>query len=235
MDITYVPNLTVGPLVCAALRPHVELPLDVHLMVKPVDGLVPAFAKAGGQHHQLPSRGLRARRPHHRADSGARCKPGLVLKSGDAAELPRPHPRGARPGADHVGEPGIRRPAVHSLRCFQRSPRRAGASTRRARTSGSSSGAMKLHAPKRLYHSEPRAHVPRITRRSRVRRKSPSRQRKVSAPARAACAIFVRFDAASTSSQMSLRVRVDAPARLGDLWKHGGNETAGRRIPGSPT
>ena len=47
MDNHYVPNLTVGPLVCAALRPHVELPLDVHLMVKPVDALVPAFAKAG--------------------------------------------------------------------------------------------------------------------------------------------------------------------------------------------
>jgi ribulose-phosphate 3-epimerase len=47
MDNHYVPNLTVGPLVCAALRPHVELPLDVHLMVKPVDPLVADFAKAG--------------------------------------------------------------------------------------------------------------------------------------------------------------------------------------------
>jgi len=47
MDNHYVPNLTVGPLVCAALKPHVKLPLDVHLMVKPVDALVPAFAKAG--------------------------------------------------------------------------------------------------------------------------------------------------------------------------------------------
>jgi len=47
MDNHYVPNLTVGPLVCAALRPHVKLPLDVHLMVKPVDALVPEFAKAG--------------------------------------------------------------------------------------------------------------------------------------------------------------------------------------------
>ena len=47
MDNHYVPNLTVGPLVCAALRPHVDLPLDVHLMVKPVDALVPEFAKAG--------------------------------------------------------------------------------------------------------------------------------------------------------------------------------------------
>jgi ribulose-phosphate 3-epimerase len=47
MDNHYVPNLTVGPLVCAALKPHVELPLDVHLMVRPVDRLVPEFAKAG--------------------------------------------------------------------------------------------------------------------------------------------------------------------------------------------
>jgi ribulose-phosphate 3-epimerase len=47
MDNHYVPNLTVGPLVCAALRPHVKLPLDVHLMVKPVDRIVPDFAKAG--------------------------------------------------------------------------------------------------------------------------------------------------------------------------------------------
>jgi ribulose-phosphate 3-epimerase len=47
MDNHYVPNLTVGPLVCAALRPHVKLPLDVHLMVKPVDPLIPEFAKAG--------------------------------------------------------------------------------------------------------------------------------------------------------------------------------------------
>jgi len=47
MDNHYVPNLTVGPLVCAALRPHVKIPLDVHLMVEPVDSLVPAFAKAG--------------------------------------------------------------------------------------------------------------------------------------------------------------------------------------------
>ena len=47
MDNHYVPNLTVGPLVCAALRPHVKLPLDVHLMVRPVDRIIPDFAKAG--------------------------------------------------------------------------------------------------------------------------------------------------------------------------------------------
>jgi ribulose-phosphate 3-epimerase len=47
MDNHYVPNLTVGPLVCEAIRPHVQVPIDVHLMVKPVDRIVPDFAKAG--------------------------------------------------------------------------------------------------------------------------------------------------------------------------------------------
>src|SRR5437879_8546441 len=79
MDNHYVPNLTVGPLVCAALRPHVELPLDVHLMVKPVDGLVPAFAKAGAsiisfhpEASEHVDRTIALIREHG-------CKPGLVL------------------------------------------------------------------------------------------------------------------------------------------------------------
>ena len=47
MDNHYVPNLTVGPLVCAAIKPHASVPIDVHLMVKPVDRIIPDFAKAG--------------------------------------------------------------------------------------------------------------------------------------------------------------------------------------------
>lgn len=48
MDNHYVPNLTIGPLVCEALRTHgVTAPIDVHLMVKPVDRIIPDFAKAG--------------------------------------------------------------------------------------------------------------------------------------------------------------------------------------------
>jgi ribulose-phosphate 3-epimerase len=47
MDNHYVPNLTVGPLVCEAIRPHVKIPIDVHLMIRPVDRIVPDFAKAG--------------------------------------------------------------------------------------------------------------------------------------------------------------------------------------------
>ena len=47
MDNHYVPNLTVGPLVCEAIRPHSTVPIDVHLMVRPVDRIIPDFAKAG--------------------------------------------------------------------------------------------------------------------------------------------------------------------------------------------
>ena len=47
MDNHYVPNLTFGPIVCAAIRPHTTLPIDVHLMVEPVDALAAEFAKAG--------------------------------------------------------------------------------------------------------------------------------------------------------------------------------------------
>jgi ribulose-phosphate 3-epimerase len=49
MDNHYVPNLTVGPLVCEAIRPHCTVPIDVHLMVKPVDRIIPDFAKAGAR------------------------------------------------------------------------------------------------------------------------------------------------------------------------------------------
>lgn len=51
MDNHYVPNLTIGPLVCDALRKHgVTAPIDVHLMVKPVDQIIPDFAKAGASY-----------------------------------------------------------------------------------------------------------------------------------------------------------------------------------------
>jgi ribulose-phosphate 3-epimerase len=49
MDNHYVPNLTVGPLVCEAIKPIATVPIDVHLMVKPVDRIVPDFAKAGAR------------------------------------------------------------------------------------------------------------------------------------------------------------------------------------------
>jgi len=79
MDNHYVPNLTIGPLVCEAIRPHVQAPIDVHLMVEPVDALVPMFAKAGANcitFHPEASRHVDRTLAMIR-DNG--CKAGLVL------------------------------------------------------------------------------------------------------------------------------------------------------------
>ena len=80
MDNHYVPNLTIGPLVCDALRSHgIEAPIDVHLMVEPVDRLIPEFAKAGASYitfHPEASRHV------HRSLGLIReqgCKAGLVF------------------------------------------------------------------------------------------------------------------------------------------------------------
>src|SRR5436190_7679174 len=80
MDNHYVPNLTIGPLVCEALRKHgVTAPIDVHLMVQPVDRLVGDFAQAGAT---LISFHPEASGHVHRTIQLIRasgCKPGLVL------------------------------------------------------------------------------------------------------------------------------------------------------------
>ncbi|MGO8830164.1 MAG: ribulose-phosphate 3-epimerase [Steroidobacteraceae bacterium] len=80
MDNHYVPNLTIGPLVCEALRKSgVKAPIDVHLMVTPVDSLVADFAKAGASVISFhPEASLHVDRTiQHIRDSG--CRPGLVF------------------------------------------------------------------------------------------------------------------------------------------------------------
>jgi ribulose-phosphate 3-epimerase len=80
MDNHYVPNLTIGPLVCEALRKAgVEAPIDVHLMVSPVDRLVPDFAKAGASNISFHPEATQHvdRTIELIRDSG--CKPGLVF------------------------------------------------------------------------------------------------------------------------------------------------------------
>jgi ribulose-phosphate 3-epimerase len=80
MDNHYVPNLTIGPLVCEALRKHgVKAPIDVHLMVRPVDRIVPDFARAGASYISFHpeatdhiDRTIGLIRDHG-------CKPGLVF------------------------------------------------------------------------------------------------------------------------------------------------------------
>jgi ribulose-phosphate 3-epimerase len=80
MDNHYVPNLTIGPLVCEALRKHgVTAPIDVHLMVKPVDRIIPDFAKAGATYisfHPEASEHVDRTIGLIREQG---CKPGLVL------------------------------------------------------------------------------------------------------------------------------------------------------------
>jgi len=80
MDNHYVPNLTIGPMVCKALRDYgITAPIDVHLMVKPVDALVPEFAKAGADYisfHPEASEHV-DRTIDLIRDHG--CKPGLAL------------------------------------------------------------------------------------------------------------------------------------------------------------
>ena len=79
MDNHFVPNLTVGPLVCEAIRPHASVPIDVHLMVQPVDRIVADFAKAGATflsfHPEASSHVDRTIALIR--DSG--CRPGIVL------------------------------------------------------------------------------------------------------------------------------------------------------------
>lgn len=82
MDNHYVPNLTIGPMVCEAIRPYTDAPIDVHLMCEPVDSLIPMFAKAGANiitFHPESSkhidRSLALIRDHG-------CKAGLVFNPG---------------------------------------------------------------------------------------------------------------------------------------------------------
>jgi len=83
MDNHYVPNLTIGPLVCEALRKHgVTAAIDVHLMIQPVDRIIPDFAKAGAT--TISFHPEASEHPHRTIQSirNAGCKPGLVFNPG---------------------------------------------------------------------------------------------------------------------------------------------------------
>ena len=79
MDNHYVPNLTVGPLVCEAIRPHTTVPIDVHLMVEPVDRIVPDFAKAGATYISFHPEASRHVDRTIALIREAGCRPGLVF------------------------------------------------------------------------------------------------------------------------------------------------------------
>ena len=90
MDNHYVPNLTIGPLVCEALRKHgVTAPIDVHLMVKPVDRIIPDFARAGATYitfHPEASEHVDRTLQLIKAEG---CKAGLVFTAGTSLDYLR--------------------------------------------------------------------------------------------------------------------------------------------------
>ena len=80
MDNHYVPNLTIGPLVCEALRKHgVTAPIDVHLMIKPVDRIIPDFAKAGATYITFHPEGSEHIDRSLQLIRDCGCLPGLVF------------------------------------------------------------------------------------------------------------------------------------------------------------
>jgi ribulose-phosphate 3-epimerase len=79
MDNHYVPNLTIGPLVCEAIKPYATVPIDVHLMVKPVDALIPMFAEAGASIISFHPEASEHIDRTIRLITASGCKAGLVL------------------------------------------------------------------------------------------------------------------------------------------------------------
>ncbi|MFL0810538.1 MAG: ribulose-phosphate 3-epimerase [Agarilytica sp.] len=88
MDNHYVPNLTIGPMVCAALRKYgVEAPIDVHLMVEPVDDLIVQFADAGATYITFHPEASRHVDRSIKLIQEKGCKPGLVLNPASPLSL----------------------------------------------------------------------------------------------------------------------------------------------------
>ena len=90
MDGHFVPNITFGPAMCAAIRPHIKTVMDVHLMIAPVDPYIEAFAEAGAD---IITAHVEAGPHIHRtlqAIRGAGCKAGVALNPGTPAEAVAP-------------------------------------------------------------------------------------------------------------------------------------------------
>ncbi len=88
MDNHYVPNLTIGPLVCEALRKHgVTAPIDVHLMVKPVDRIIPDFAKAGATYITFHPEASEHIDRTLQLIKGEGCKAGLVFNPATSLDV----------------------------------------------------------------------------------------------------------------------------------------------------
>ena len=122
MDGHFVPNISFGPDVIKAMRPHSKKVFDTHLMIAPCDPYLEAFAKAGSDIITVHAEAG----PHlHRSLQAIRAlgkKAGVSLNPATPGVGDRARDRPARPRADHVGQSGLRRPGVHHLRASTRSP-----------------------------------------------------------------------------------------------------------------
>jgi len=126
MDNHYVPNLTIGPLVCAALRKHgVQAPIDVHLMVKPVDRLIGDFAAAGASYITFhPEASEHVDRSLQLIRNNG-CKAGLVFNPATPLNFLKFVIGRARHDSCHVRQPGLpasRSSAPVSTSCARRAP-----------------------------------------------------------------------------------------------------------------
>ena len=143
MDGHFVPNLTIGPGVVKALRPHSAKPFDVHLMISPVDQFPRRLRRGRRRHHHRPSRSRAAPPPHVQRIKVARQEGGRVAQPGDAGQDARLCARRNRPGPGDERQSRLRRAEVHRQpaeedrgRSPTRSPRRIWSSTSRS-TAGS--------------------------------------------------------------------------------------------------
>ncbi len=114
MDGHFVPNITFGPPVIAALRPHSKKPFDCHLMIEPCDPYLEAFAKAGADRIIVHAEATQPSRPLAAGDPGARKKAGVALNPATPLGHDRICARPARSGAGDDGQPRFRRPGLHS-------------------------------------------------------------------------------------------------------------------------
>lgn len=110
MDNHYVPNLTIGPMVCSALRKYgVSAPIDVHLMVSPVDRIIGDFIEAGATYITFPSGSFPAHRPFPATDPRRRLQGGPGVQPGHSAGGAEVRDGQGRHGPADERQPRLRR------------------------------------------------------------------------------------------------------------------------------
>ena len=119
MDGHFVPNITFGPPVVAALRPHTDKPFDCHLMIEPCDPYLEAFAKAGADHITVHAEATRHLDRSLQEIRALGKKAGVALNPANAGERDRICARPARPDPGDDRQSRLRRAGVHSRHARQ--------------------------------------------------------------------------------------------------------------------